>query len=213
MDLLDLVATAKSLGLPVDTVQIYASRFVLIVPAVRAGANLLYPAEGVKLLGEIHDAVEAGAGLDEIEASLQEHFPVTVISPGNQTSPQPASLNGTDLTSLLSLLATLPTAAQIDELRGETTQLRTLMAERDAKQEIAKDIISAELRTITDELRNEISRLRFELQGRSADSAPLVISNSAPANGHHAPDSDTKTRNGRVPRRMGQPIRSQNSSN
>lgn len=213
MDLLDLVATAKTLGLPVETVQRYASRFVLIVPAVRAGASLLYPAEGVKLLGEIHEAVESGAELDEIEASLHEHFPVTVISPGNQ-APQPASsLNGVDLTSLLSLLATLPTAAQIDELHGETAQLRALMAERDANHQIGKDIIAAELRAITDELRNEISRLRYELQGRSADSSPLVISSPATTNGHHGPDSETKTRNGRVPRRMGQPIRSQNSSN
>jgi DNA-binding transcriptional MerR regulator len=218
MDLLDLEATAKALGLPVETVRGYASRFVLVVPAVRAGARLLYPADGVKLLGEIHQAVDAGAQLDEIEASLQEHFPVTVISPGNQPPTAPSTSGSPDLTPILSLLSAMPTADQINELRDETAQLRMLMAERDARQEIVKDIIEAEIRSLTQELRNEIASLRYELQSKMNGTAPLVVSPEpvVSTNGHHHPESDdesVKERNGRVPRRMGQPLRPQTGSN
>jgi DNA-binding transcriptional MerR regulator len=210
MELLDIVAAAKSLGLPVETVERYASRLILIVPAVRAGSRLLYPPEGVTLLGEIHDAIESGAELDEIEVSLQQHFPVTVISPGNQ-HPQHGSATGeTEAASIVSLLSGLPTATQIDQLRKETAQLRALLAERDARQELTREIISAEVRSMTEDLRTEIACLREELQNLHAETAPLIVSTS---NGAHASEPAAKERNGRVPRRMGQPLRAQNSSN
>src|SRR5262249_5041377 len=127
---------ARHFDVSVETIRSHAARFALFVPVVRAGAELHFPPEGVQLLGEIAEAVEAGASFDDIETALQAHVPTTIVTyaapPAEEQSPAPRSddvlqlladqrnaIAGT-IADLAAAFERLATADQFHGLRAET---------------------------------------------------------------------------------------------
>ncbi len=224
MELLDIKTVSESLGIPLETLSGYGKRFVLYVPSVRTGALVRYPDEGVRLLGEIHDAVLSGVSLDEIERSLQAYFPLTIVSPagphslpGNPPLDDPAGqpligdeddMSPHEFGTILATLRDLPTAAQIRELREETASLRASLSRRADLTEPGRQGIDSELQELSLSLRREIAELRAELHAeRSRRRGTLPGSNGSESHGPAPSSLEVHDAKARVPRRMGQPFR------
>lgn len=220
---------SRQLGISEQTIRSYAERFALYVPVVRSGAEFHYPPEGVQLLGEIAEGVEAGASLDEIETALQAHIPETVVAVPTPPVEEPATATIEDvlrvlaeerdaivahLAGLTAALERLATAEQFHGLRAETASLAAALALRDSQLEHANGMIVAELR----ELRGQMAQLQTQAEPRDERLAEKPVVESPAV---EAPQSEPtperlpnrvvapspRTGSGRTPRRMGQPLR------
>jgi DNA-binding transcriptional MerR regulator len=227
---------SRQLGFSEETIRSYAERFALYVPVVRSGAEFHYPPEGVQLLGEIAEGVEAGASLDEIEAALQAHVPVTIVAfpaPEVETRPAPTIEDvlqslaeqrdaiAAHLAGLTMAIERLATADQFHGLRAETASLAAALALRDTQLEHANSLIVAELREALGELRQEIADLHADRRDEFLPETPMVESPVVESTVIEAPLPETtperlpsrvvaapeRNGNGRTPRRMGQPLR------
>ena len=231
MDLLPIADVAKELRLPVETVRSYGERFVLFVPAVRTGGEVRYPPEALRLLGEIDQAVEAGATFEEIELALREHVPVVVVSAGApvaETRPASSSLDEVlgrldginvalvqQIDALRLAMERLTTTDQFHTLRAETAALAAALAQRDTHLKHATAVVAAELREAIAALRHDLAEIRHEVREERRQVSDLAASMaSAPAQpdpahdrpGDRSPAAERRTVH-RTPRRMGQPFR------
>ncbi len=222
---------ARNLGISVETIRSYAGRFALYIPVVRSGAELHYPPEGVQLLGEIAEGVAAGVSLDEIEAALRAHIPVTMVAyPTTPADEAPAQtiqdvlqvlaeqrdLIVAQIAGLTAVVERLATADQFHGLRAETASLAAALALRDSQLEHTNGLIVAELREALGELRQEIATLHTERRDEHpaevpAVELPVVEAPQLEATPERLPSrvvaAPERGGNGRTPRRMGQPLR------
>lgn len=222
---------SRHLGISEETIRSYAERFALYIPVVRSGAEFHYPPEGVQLLGEIAEGVEAGATLDEIETALQTHVPVTIVAfPAPEVETPPAltiedvlralaeqrDAIAAHLAGLTMAIERLATADQFHGLRAETASLAAALALRDTRLEHANGLIVAELREALRELRQEIADLHADRRDEHHVESPVVevpvIEAPLPeATPERLPSrvvaASERGGNGRTPRRMGHPLR------
>jgi DNA-binding transcriptional MerR regulator len=123
MDLLDLPQLANQSGLPLSLTRYYRDRFILFVPSVRIGRNILHPSDAVDVMITIRDHAATGLSADAIQAALEQIYPVTVINA--QELPDGA---GTGATGAIRALA-----AAIDDrglrIEAEVAMLRAQIAE------------------------------------------------------------------------------------
>jgi DNA-binding transcriptional MerR regulator len=230
MDTLPIEDIARTFEVPVETIRSYAQRFALFVPAVRTGDEVRYPPAGATLLGEIADAVRAGASFDEIESALHAHVPNTVVAAsdpavGAEAAAPPVEeivrllddqrrLLADHVAGLAAAIERLATADQFHGLRAETASLAAALAQRDSQLQYANALIVAELRQSFAVLRQEIAHLHAELRPRVGEAAavsaaaehpdPAPIPDQPPSHRSTPPHRRT---GGRTPRRMGQPLR------
>jgi DNA-binding transcriptional MerR regulator len=211
---------ARQLDVAVETIRSYGERFAFFVPVVRTGAVLRYPPAGVTLLGEIHQAVEAGASFAEIEVALRDHLPVTIVAAPDtwrdESAPSPAvdeirqlivehqTTTAEQIAGLCRAIDRLATADQFHGLRAETASLAAALALRDVQLDHANAIFVAELRAAFAALKLEIAGLR--VVDLNEDEADESVDESPPIEA--IPDrTPEQARSSRTLRRMGQPLR------
>jgi len=228
---------ARTIGLPVATVQSYAERYALFLPVVRTGADVGYPPESVTLIAEIDQAVAAGATFAEIELGLQQHIPTLRLvqdPPAVEAPEETPDLNPTTFDDLARLVidqramiaelmtvlqattARVATAEQFHGLRAETASLAAVLSMRDTQLEHANAMILAELRQAVDILQDDIASLRANTRSIT-ETESARASASAASHGSATADSESATnqqsresdkdQQHRTPRRMGQPRR------
>ncbi|HEY7034795.1 MAG TPA: MerR family transcriptional regulator [Thermomicrobiales bacterium] len=225
MDTLSIEEIARHLEMPIEAIRSYARHFALYVPAVRTGAEIRYPPAGAMLLGEIADAVQAGASFEEIETALQAHIPVTVVgAPEPVVDETTAAAPEEEILRLLvdqqrglgDLIEGLATADQFHGLRAETASLAAVLAQRDSQLVHTNAVIVAELREAFRLLRQEIAELRTDLRAErpqantvtSIGPAEPPPSEQTPGQPPARPGGPPQRKGGgRTPRRMGQPLR------
>ena len=221
---------SRQLGISEETIRSYAERFALYVPVVRSGAEYHYPPEGVQLLGEIAEGVDAGVSLDEIEAALQVHIPTTVVAHPVPAVEEPPARTIDDvlyvlaeqqdalvahLAGLTAAIERLATADQFHGLRAETASLAAALAMRDSQLEHGNGLIVAELHSALGDLRQEIAELHVghddehPLESPAGD-APTIEATQPKTTIERMSSRVVASHdngNGRNPRRMGQPLR------
>src|SRR5215207_7785615 len=79
-NLLDLSQLADLASLPESVTRYYRDRFILFVPSVRIGRAIFHPPEAVEVVRLIRELSASGKDAGEIEAALDELYPVTVVN-------------------------------------------------------------------------------------------------------------------------------------
>lgn len=238
MELLEIIDVAERLRLPASVVRFYRDRFILYVPCVRIGRRLHYPSEAIAVIAAIDHAVRAGASLDEIEQSLQERFPVTVITaqpidPGQATARSTVALDAlrdamTELSATLQAefgqvheaVHRLASAEQVQALCTEIATLATNLASDDTRLDHASATLAAELRQELARLRQTLVDLLAEARTDRERWQALPASQAGGSAGSSDPfappfdagTADADRRSRRVPRRLGQPLRANGSN-
>ena len=236
-DHMNIADMARTIGLPVEQVRIYAERYSLYLPVVRTGAEVWYPPESVTLIAEIDQAIAAGATESDIETSLQEYIPsMRLVRELETAHPDPSNETTTDSTSdaidelvtmlidqhtvvtemirgVQTTLASMATANQFHSLRAETASLAAALAMRDSQFEHADALLLAELRQAVNALKSDIAELKAEVHQSqvSVEQSPSTSDDEA---GVELPDASKSQQTDqerdnrhRTPRRMGQPLK------
>lgn len=236
-DHMNIADMARTIGLPVEQVRIYAERYSLYLPVVRTGADVWYPPESVTLIAEIDQAVGAGATESDIETSLQDYIPSMRLvreletaqpDPSNDSTTATLSYSLDDLAKMMidqqslitemirtvqSTLETVATADQFHGLRAETASLAAALAMRDSQFEHANAMLLAELRQAVNSLKSDIAGLQAgvqqsQLSNETVQSSPEGEATSESSDAPKSQQTDHERDNRhRTPRRMGQPLK------
>lgn len=225
MELLEIGDIADRLNLPVATVRYFRDRFILYIPTVRIGRHLRYPPEAVEMIHAIAEAARAGATAEEIEQTLQQRFPVTVIT-SQELAPlsdgeshpltpmreavqklgeQQAQLQA-ELDEMRDALAGLATAKQLQLLRAETAAVTATLVQRERVQRQATEKMLAELRQEMDDVRRLLEGLRAAIEGVRVESGTSYLPEERVPQPPR--ENGREQTPARIPRRMGQPLRS-----
>jgi DNA-binding transcriptional MerR regulator len=78
MELLTIAEIAKRLSIPESTVRYYRDMFADFVPSVGEGRGRRYTEESLDVLRFIADSLRAGVPKEEVQAMLQQRYPMTI---------------------------------------------------------------------------------------------------------------------------------------
>jgi hypothetical protein len=185
MDMMTLTQLAQRTDLAPPTVRRYLDDFILYVPTVRVDQTLGFPPDAVSVMRTIHTLTESGHSHSEILTTLQDAYPVTVVSSqpllAAQPLPLPSALpvitsllqavddryaalvgeidvlrNRLELSDQTDLLATVP--ADLAEIRRVIAMLAKRIPARTTHQEGEMNALREEIAY----LRRDLGELRAE---------------------------------------------------
>ena len=187
MDMMTLTQLAQHTDLAPPTIRRYLDDFILYVPSVRVDNTIGFPPEAAEVITMIHALAERGLSHSEILSTLDETYPITVISaqPLEEGQSLPSAIPA--ITSLLRAVDDRYGAlvAEMTEIRSDVDSciLSGPLAHVPSELAQIRQVISmlakrvADASTATDP---EISALRLELAELRAAVRDSLSSGSSP---------------------------------